>query len=124
MEIKLDDGSVISVNKEVSDVILGILEPKGLPKTWDEFDTPCRKDYLYEAESIVNLCRLLELKNYYNSTVDRQGSEIYSLTVDGININWLSFKTKELATEFEKNFHDLILDTGELIYGCIYDDMK
>lgn len=124
MEIKLDDGSIISVNKEDSEIILDILKLKGLPKTWEEFDTPYRKNYLYEADSVEVMCKLLELKNYYNSTVDRQGSKMYSLSVNGIGVNWLSFKTDELAREFEKNFHDLILDVGELIYGYIYEDVK
>ena len=110
-------------------IVFEDIKPK-LPKTWEEFCKTYKSTYVlpskYATEQHLALMQLHQLRDCY-----RQGwipivNEVSFGIVRGIEgyltiedfvytSSFLSFQTKEIASEFLTNFRDLIEQAGDLI---------
>ena len=96
------------------------IEIERLPKTWKELckNNPVKEE---ETKAYLALMQLHQLRDCYRGntlsmywySIIRRGESDLIIVQD--NTRFLSFPTKERASEFLNNFKDLIKQAGDLI---------
>ncbi len=128
LKIEIPQGYEIDKEKSTFENIVFKLTKKELPKSWEElgvsYNSFATTEQLLAASALRKLSQLLAVYNdgWVPDWSDDETKYHIRFLYDGVEVHecfvvqhFLSFKTKEIATQFLTNFKDLILTAKPLL---------